>query len=284
MIEALGEDAAALRQRGYVSRSRSGPFLREPQLAGMLEDGLALGFIPVALPADELCSDCTLVEALSQSSEAKADELIAQTLALDPEAKVLVWAQSGQAFEQRWGPRPFVNSMAAAVFSRTEINPYTIIQAVVPPNTDLGPPVPSGMFYASGPVNGSCAGSYSPGSATGLSTHDAVVLHVPPAAAATTAGDGPRWDWLHAPEAERMLVTPECAACAAGERLLVQAFPAGTDAGDRVASDQALCAPGISCQLVLPAGVYQLTIWSETAQVGTAEVELAATAPATVSF
>lgn len=284
VVEALAEGAEALRQRGYVSRSRSGPFVREPQLAGILEDGLALGFTPVALPADELCSDCTLIEALSQSSEAKADSLIAQTLAVNPEAKVLVWAQSGQAFEQRWGPRPFVNSLAAVVFSRTEINPYTIVQAVVPPGTDLGPAVPSGMFYASGPVNGSCSGSYSPGSATGLPTHDAVVLHVPPREASTVQGDVPRWEWLHAPEAERMRVTAQCASCAAGERLLVQALPAGIDSRDRVASDQALCLPGSECQLVLPAGSYQLVVWSETTQVGTAEVDLLAATPASVSL
>jgi hypothetical protein len=110
------------------------------------------------------------------------------------------------------------------------------------------------------------------------------VLHVPPLEAATLTGDGPRWDWLHAPDAERMIVTAQCSSCAAGERLLIQAFPAEVEATDRVASDQALCAPGSQCQLVLPAGAYQVVVWSETAQVGTAEVELAASAPAIVSF
>jgi hypothetical protein len=43
-----------------------------------------------------------------------------------------------------------------------------------------------------------------------------------------------------------MSITPECATCQAGQRLLVQAFTPG-DTSDRVPADQALCQPGVAC-------------------------------------
>jgi hypothetical protein len=271
-VEALEEEASALVTRGFVSRTLSGPYMREPQLAGLVEEGLRLGFTPVTMPAGEFCTTCTIIEAFSEYSEAKATSLLAQTADINPDARVLVWTNQGQAFEQPWGPRPFVNSLAAFVFERTGVDPYTTTQVTVGPNAGFGPESPSGMYLATGPENGSCSGSYSPGSATGLSTHDGVVVHVPPRAGTDTE----RWDWLHSPPEERMSVTPECAVCAAGDRLLVQAFPAGVDVADRVASDQALCSSGAPCQLSLPAGDYQLVVWTEEAQLTSAEVSLVA--------
>jgi hypothetical protein len=72
--------------------------------------------------------------------------------------------------------------------------------------------------------------------------------------------------------------------CAANERILVQAFPAGIDTADRVPVDQALCTAGAACQMVLPAGAYQVVVWSETARVGTADVDLAVSDSAAVSL
>jgi hypothetical protein len=264
VVEALDESAAALAQRGYVSRMASGPYVREPQFAGLIEDGLRLGYTPVGLPAGEFCTDCTPVEAFSQNAEPKADSLIAQTLGIDPEAKVLVWTGPGQAYEQPWGPRPFVNSLASYVFSKSGIDPYTLTQVTLEPTASLGPTPASGMYLASGPDNGSCSGSYSPGSATGLSTHDGVIVHIPPRGGAQ-GSDADRWDWLHAVADQRRTVTANCASCTPGQRLLVQAFPQGVDRTDRVPVDQALCGAGEPCQMVLPSGTYQLVIWNETA-------------------
>lgn len=278
VVEPLEEDAAALAARGFVSRSASGPFAREPQLAGLIEDGLRLGFTTVSLPAGDLCTDCTAVQAFSRNAEPKADSLIAQTTAVDPGARVLVWAAQGQAFEQPWGPRPFVTSLAGYVFEKTGIDPYTFTQVTLDPATALGPLPPSGMYLATGPDNGPCSGSFSPGSANGRSTHDGVVIHIPPPSGAS-GSDAERWGWLHAPAENRMTVTPECAACAAEERLLVQAFPPG-DISERVPADQALCRPGAACQLVLAPGDYQLVVWSDTAQLTSAQVNLAAGVPA----
>jgi hypothetical protein len=96
--------------------------------------------------------------------------------------------------------------------------------------------------------------------------------------------DALRWQWLHAPPDSRMTVTPECASCAPGERLLVQAFPPGADTAVRVPADQALCAPGAGCELSLPPGDYQLVVWNESEQLTTTQVTLAAGAAATVTM
>jgi hypothetical protein len=282
-IEALAEPASALAERGYVSRTASGPALREPQLAGLVEDALELGYTPISLPPDSFCSQCTPAEALSQSAEPKADSLIEQTLDVDPAAKVMVWTGLGQSFEQRWGQRPFNDSLASFVFEKTGVDPYTFIQRTLDPSASLGPTPASGIYVATGPDNGSCSGSYSPGSANGLSTHDGVVIHVAPPAG-DRGGDTARWDWLHAPAESRMSVTAQCASCAAGERLLVQAFPPAVDVADRVPADQALCSAGQACQLVLPAGDYQLVVWSAAARLAATAVTLSAGAPATVTM
>jgi hypothetical protein len=284
-LDALEEEASALRERGYVSRSQSGLFVREPQFAGLIEDALQLGFNPITFPVPDLCGpECTPVEAFSASSEQRATLLLAQTLDIDPEAKLLVWAGAGQAFKQPWGNTPpFIESLAYHVFDKTGFDPFSIIQNTVAPGTDLGPAVPTGIHLAIGPTNGSCAGSYSPPSATGEALYNAVAFHVPPAGSGSSS-DPQRWDWLHTPEDQRMAITPECVVCAPEERLLVQAFPAGVDISDRVPRDQALCLAGESCQLSLPAGEYQLVVWSETAQLTTAQVTLAAGSSIPVSM
>jgi hypothetical protein len=282
VIEALGEDGAALAARGHVSRTESGPYVREPQFAGLIEEGLSLGFTPVGLPSAELCTDCTPVQAFSQNAEPKADSLIQQTVTVKPDARVLVWAGPGEAYEQPWGPRPFVNSLASYVFSKTGIDPYTITQVTLDPNSALGPVPASGMYLATGPDNGSCSGSYSPESATGKSTNDGVVMHIAPRGDAQ-GSDNDRWDWLHAPADQRMSVTADCASCVGDQRLLVQAFPSGADVASRVPADQALCLPGVACQLALPAGDYQLVVWSEASQLASTAVTLTPGVVATVS-
>jgi hypothetical protein len=276
-LDALAEDAAALRERGYVSRTESGVFVREPQFAGFIEDALEMGFNPITYPVPDTCGPaCTPVQAFSANSEQRATLLLEQTLDVAPDAKLLVWAGAGQAFKQPWGAtQPFIESLAFHLYDKTGFDPFSIIQSTLAPNTDLGPPAQSGIYLAIGPLNGSCAGSYSPPSATGEALYNAVAFHVPPQGAGTSS-DPERWEWLHTPAEERMAVTPECAACAPNERLLVQAFPAGVDISDRVPKDQALCQAGQSCQLSLAAGDYQLVVWTETAQLTSTQVTLSA--------
>ena len=276
-IEALAEEGAALVARGHVSRTESGVYLREPQFAGMVDDALRLGFTPISFPVPDTCGpSCTPVQAFSANSEEKATLLLAQTLDIDPEAKLLVWAGSGQAFKQPWGnSMPFIESLAYQVYDKTGFDPFSVIQNTLPPATDLGPAADSGIYLAIGPLNGSCAGSYSPRSGTGEPLLNAVAFHVPPLGNGA-AGDVERWEWLHTPEAERMAVTPECAVCAPDERLLVQAYAGDADIGDRLPADQAICQSGVSCQLSLPAGQYQLVVWSEEARLLATQVTLAA--------
>lgn len=282
-VQALEEDGAALAARGYVSKTASGPYLREPQLARLVDEGLELGYTPVRIGSEPICRECSPIEAFAANLEPSADSLIAQTLDVDPAAKVLVWTGPRQAFEQPWGSmQPFYDSLASLVFSKTGVDPYTLVQLTMEPSASLGPLPASGIYLASGPDNGSCSGSYSPGSATGLSTHDGVVLHVAPSVG-VAGSDAERWSWLHTAPENRMSVTPECAACQADQRLLVQAFAPG-DIGDRVPDDQALCQPGVPCQLSLPPGDYQLVVWNDTEQLTTAQVTLAAGTPSTVTM
>jgi hypothetical protein len=282
-VQALEEDADALAARGYVSKIASGPYLREPQFAALIDDGLRLGYTPVRITAEPLCTDCSPLEAFRADLEPTADRLIAQTLDMDEEAKVLVWAGPGQAYEQPWGTtQPFNDSLASIVFEKTGIDPYSLVQLTMVPSASLGPVPASGVYFASGPDNGSCSGSYSPGSATGRSTHDGVIVHVAPPAGAA-GSDAERWQWLHTVPENRMSVTPVCATCSADQRLLVQAFPPG-DAADRVPSDQALCQAGVPCQFSLPPGAYQLVVWSDTAQLTSAQATLAAGTPTTVTM
>lgn len=278
-IQALEEDGAALAARGYVSRTASGPYLREPQFARMVEESLELGFTPVRITAEPLCRECSPIEAFSRNIEQAAQSLITQTFDVDPEAKVLVYVGPSQAYEQPWGQRPFNDALAALVFEETAIDPYSLLQVTLESSATLGPPPASGMYLATGPDNGSCSGSFSPGSATGLSTHDGVIIHVAPPAASDTE----RWAWLHTPPENRMTVTAECATCEAGQRLLVQAFPPG-DRADRVPLDQAICQPGAACQFSLPPGDYQVVVWNETQELTSASVTLDVGMPATVSM
>ena len=140
------------------------------------------------------------------------------------------------------------------------------------------PSPPSGMYLASGPNNGQCMGQYSTNTENGLGALNTVIVHVPPQT------DARRWDWLHAAAEERRTVAVTCAACSAGQRLLVQAFPAGIDVADRVPTDQALCPQGTDCQLVLPAGAYQVVVWSEAARLGSAEIDLSGATSGSVSL
>lgn len=272
-LDALAEDAAALTARGYVSRSESGPLMRDPQLARLVHEAVELGYEIVSYDVPERCSTCGYLEAINQHSEDLARNLAGRTFDVDADAKVLVLAGPRQAHKRMWGPEePYTTSLGSHLWEQTGYEPYSIEQVAInlpaPPFGASSPQPASGMYLASGPENGQCMGSYTPPSPTGLGTLDAVVVHVPP------RNDEQRWDWLHAPTAERRSVTATCAACEAGSRVLIQAFPAGVDVTDRVAVDQAVCAVGGSCQMVLPAGQYRVVVWSEDARLGESEVDL----------
>lgn len=281
-VEALEEDDAALEARGYVSRSESGEFAREPQMARLLEEGMGLGYDIVSFPVANPCTDCRHVQAITQHSEEQAANLVAKTFAIDPEAKVLVLTTARQAYKSLWGAtQPYVTSLGAHLWEQSGQEPYSVEQVTVDlPSLQFGasdPNPPSGMYVAAGEVDGRCLGSYAPASPSGRDTIDAAVIHVPPQA------DAARWDWLRAPPEERRAVTASCAACQPGERLLVQAYPAGTDRTDRVPLDQALCTAGEPCQLVLPPASYDIAVWTESAAGGVSAVDLQANDAATVA-
>jgi hypothetical protein len=286
-VEDLEEDGAALTARGYVSRSQSGPYTREPQLARLLEDALSLGYQVVDYDVSDHCLTCSYQEDINAHAEQQATNLVAKTIGVDADAKVLVLAGPAQAYKEAWGPlnRPPTTSLANYVWTQTNIEPYAIEQVEIdrPEGVAFGKSplsTPSGMFIASGPDpdNARCEGSYVPRTENAEPALDAVVVQVPP------QSDQSRWDWLHAPDDERRSVTPNCSGCASGQRLLVQAFPAGVDVTDRVPVDQTLCAAGATCQMALPAASYQMVVWSESARVGSMDVDLSASTSANLSL
>ena len=282
-LEALAEPAAALKARGHVSLTESGPLMREPQHARLVEDALKLGFELVDYDVSDHCETCSYTDEMRDHAEQQAANLVSRSLALDPQAKVFVLAGPRQSYKEPWGQNPpFTTSLANRVWTQTQIEPYAIDQVEIDlPAMPFGassPTPPSGMYMASGPNNGSCMGQYTPRTENGRRALDTVMVHVPP------RSDTARWDWLHAPAEERRSLTPSCAACSTGERLLVQAFPAGIDRADHVATDQALCTVGSECQMVLPPGAYQVVVWSEATQLGTAQIDLTTATSAPISL
>jgi hypothetical protein len=282
-LEALAEPASALQARGHVSRSESGPLMREPQHARLVDDALKLGFEIVDYDVSDHCQTCSYTDEMRDHAEQQATNLVSRTLGVDPEAKVFVLAGPRQSYKEPWGQNPpFTTSLANRVWTQTQIEPYAIDQVEIDlpamPFGTSSPTPPSGMYMASGPNNGSCMGQYTPRTENGRGALDAVMVQVPP------RSDSARWDWLHAPAEERRSLTATCGACSSGERLLVQAFPAGVDSGDRVPTDQALCAAGSECQMVLPPGAYQVLVWSEATRLGTEQVDLTSATSAAISL
>lgn len=128
-LEALGDDVG-LPQRGYPTLG-SGFYLREPQLANLVRDALALGFTLV--PYDTMADD---------REQDQAQNLWRRSLGQDPHAKVVVLAGFGH-IDERAGSR---KSMARWLHELTGINPLTVNQ------TDLEALAPAigqeGVFFA----------------------------------------------------------------------------------------------------------------------------------------
>lgn len=128
-LEALGDDAE-LPRRGYPTLG-SGFYLREPQLANLVREALALGFTLV--PYDTLADD---------REQGQAQNLWRRSLGQDPHAKVVVLAGFGH-IDERIGAS---KSMARWLQELSGINPLTINQ------TDLEALAPAtgeeGVFFA----------------------------------------------------------------------------------------------------------------------------------------
>jgi hypothetical protein len=128
-LEALGDDAD-LPRRGYPTLG-SGFYLREPQLANLVREALALGFTLV--PYDTMADD---------REQGQAQNLWRRSLGQDPHAKVVVLAGFGH-IDERVGSG---KSMARWLHELSGLNPLTINQ------TDLETLVPAtgeeGVFFA----------------------------------------------------------------------------------------------------------------------------------------
>lgn len=129
-LEALGDDTE-LQRRGYPTLS-SGFYLREPQLANLVRDALALGF--TVIPYDAMSAD---------REHDQAQNLLRRSRAQDPQAKVVVLAGFGH-IDERVGTH---KSMAIWLKELSGVDPLTVNQ------TDLEGLVPDirqeGVFFAS---------------------------------------------------------------------------------------------------------------------------------------
>lgn len=279
-IEALEEDDAALEARGYVSKAESGVLMREPQMSRLVDEGLSLGYDIVSFGIGARDARGRLLEQIRENAAQQATNLAAKTVDVDPDAKVLVLTAARQAYKRIWGIEPYVTSLGKHLWDQTGIEPYSIEQVAVDrPTLQFGASAanpPSGMYTVNWNIDPTCMGSYGQGSPTGESGLDANVIHVPP------KSDAERWGWLHTPAEERRTITASCAACTAGERLLVQAFPAGIDRMDRVPVDQASCNAGAACQLALPAASYDIVVWRATGEPSVSTVDLQANTTAAI--
>lgn len=130
-LEALGDDAE-LQRRGYPTLS-SGFYMREPQLANLVRDALALGF--TVIPYDTTSAD---------REHDQAQNLLRRSRGQDPQAKVVVLAGFGH-IDERVGTH---KSMAIWLKALSGADPLTINQ------TDLEALVPDikqkGVFFVSG--------------------------------------------------------------------------------------------------------------------------------------
>lgn len=127
-LEALGDDTG-LQRRGYPTLN-SGFYLREPQLANLVRDALALGF--TVIPYDAMSAD---------REHDQAQNLLRRSRGQDPQAKVVVLAGFGH-IDERVGT---YKSMAIWLKELSGIDPLTVNQ------TDLEALVPNikqeGVFF-----------------------------------------------------------------------------------------------------------------------------------------
>lgn len=128
-LEALGDDAE-LQRRGYPTLN-SGFYMREPELANLVRDALALGF--TVIPYDTTSAD---------REHDQAQNLLRRSRGQDPQAKVVVLAGFGHIDESA-GLR---KSMAVWLKELSGVDPLTVNQ------TDLEALVPDteqeGVFFA----------------------------------------------------------------------------------------------------------------------------------------
>lgn len=292
-VEALEESSEQFASRGFVSRTQSGPFLREPRMARLVKEAQALGFAIVGFPAESPCAPantdgqdrqlCTYSEmAQSARSREQAESLLSQTLGADSEAKVLVWTLPRQAYKGDWDVNGSSRSLAGhvnaivnpAVFETVgeveQVGIYSVEQVRIGQANEVGDYGSTNESRAATwPNYDECRYSHytltEPRAPTevSLALYDALVIHQRP----EDIREGARWSWTYAPDDERAVVNVNCdsAACSPGDQVLVQAFQADiADVSDRVPADQALCTIAEDCEFVLPSGSYQVRVWAET--------------------
>lgn len=277
-VEGLQEDGATVTARGYVTVD-SGLVTREPQLAGLIEKAVGMGYQIINYDEPDRLLGNSYFSDVEVFAEAQAANLLEKTYAQNSDIKVLVWTMPYQSRKQEW--RQDVtrrNSVASRVFEQTGLEPYCLEQETMTPGFAINGETTSGSYLVSGEEQSDCAWSFYPLRALEISPAplSGIVMHTPP-----ESGDQ-RWAWLNAVEDERMSVTASCDGC---QRLLIQAFPAGSDPSTRVPTDQTICNSASQCQMAMAAGEYDLVVWGESGEpMGTETVTLAAGGAVTVDL
>ena len=135
-LEALSQYDSLLNERGYPTL-KSGYYLREPQMANLVRDALAMGFEVFAYEATERETERDLEQAQN----------IQKILDKDPEARMLVLCGFHHLTEPPVDPstnRGKTRWMAGWVKERTGIDPFTVNQAVL---SEWGTPEMAAPYY-----------------------------------------------------------------------------------------------------------------------------------------
>ena len=237
-VEDLREPAAALMARGRVRRD-SGFYARDPQLAGLLEDAMRLGFVLVdyeAPPNPKLAA--TSAARVEERDRIQAERLYSATFAQEPGAKVLGWVGYDHLLVQPLDSDPAGWSMATHLWKRSGVRPYSVWQLAPQAGTPrpLWVPLPEQVTpaFAALPFD------------LRRSQVDAVVVHPRPAAGA------PRRAWLGDGPGFSLQLR------GASSEVLVQLFAPDDDVARVVALDQVLCRT--TCELVLAKGRFRVRV------------------------
>jgi hypothetical protein len=97
-------------------------------MAALVGEGLNLGFKIVRYEAQMNCQDCTGEDSIDQREEGQANNLISEIFSKDKKAKVVIWVGYAHAYKRQLGASPKSRWMAARLWQKTGIEPFSIEQ------------------------------------------------------------------------------------------------------------------------------------------------------------
>jgi hypothetical protein len=272
-FETIGEESAALNARGYVTRE-TGWYSQEPQMARLINSAMKFGFSAIRYESRKQCEGCSVEDSVDSREEQQAANLVEEIFAKDKQAKALIVVGFAHAYKYQLQGSPKSRWMAARLWEKTGIEPYTVEQLSEDFALNAWNPHYEPLMDVSNRTSMLVEVSkhwelvpqfFKPPLAkteTLRPAIDAVVLHPRQTAVAT------RWEWLETPQNEQTIVTIHPKISEAAKSGLVQAFPEDSfDKQNDIPLDQAMFEAGKPTQLVLPNGRYRLRIWNSVGEI-----------------